>query len=116
MLVCLALWMAARATSDSAKLIVLFWGLLAFIVAGYEHSVANMTIFSLAIFQGSAEWSDLGHNLIYTIPGNVVGGAVLVALPYLIGARRPAPVLEEVLDEEPEARPRHRLVAEPATT
>jgi nitrite transporter NirC len=120
MLVCLALWMAARATTDSAKLIVLFWGLLAFIAAGYDHSIANMTIFSLAIFQGAAQWSDLGHNLIYTIPGNVVGGAVLVALPYLISQRRPTAMLEEaveeVFDEDSEARPRHRLVAEPATT
>jgi nitrite transporter NirC len=104
MLVCLALWMASRATTDSAKLIVLFWGLLAFIAAGYDHSIANMTIFSLAIYQGAAEWGDLGHNLIYTIPGNIVGGAVLVALPYLISQRRPAPVVEEIVDED-EAEP-----------
>jgi nitrite transporter NirC len=110
MLVCLALWMAARATTDSAKLIVLFWGLLAFIAAGYDHSIANMTIFSLAVFQGAAEWGDLGHNLIYTIPGNIVGGAALVALPYLISQRPAVPALEPVVEEEEAAawRPEHR--------
>ena len=55
-LVCLALWMAARTRSDAAKLIVLWWGLLPFIASGFEHSVANMTVFGLGIFQGHAAW------------------------------------------------------------
>lgn len=37
-LVCLAIWMAARVNSDSAKCIVIFWCLLAFIGSGFEHS------------------------------------------------------------------------------
>ena len=41
-----------------------------------------MTVFSLAVFEGTAHWADLGRNLIYTIPGNIVGGALLVAAPY----------------------------------
>ena len=88
MLVCLALWMATRASGDAAKCIVLFWGLLAFIASGFEHSIANVTLFSLAIFQGSASWSDLWHNLILTVPGNIVGGALLVAMPYVAGDQR----------------------------
>lgn len=92
-LVCLGLWMATRTRSDGAKLAVLFWALLAFIGSGFEHSVANMTIFSLAIFNNVADWSDLGHNLLLTIPGNIVGGALVVGLPYAFSARpkRPAP-------------------------
>ncbi len=90
MLVCLALWMAARTTSDAAKLGVLFWGLLAFVASGFEHSIANMTVFTLAILQGSAHWADLGRNLIYTVPGNIVGGGLLVAAPYAWIGRRTA--------------------------
>jgi nitrite transporter NirC len=92
-LVCLGLWMATRTRSDGAKLAVLFWALLAFIASGFEHSVANMTIFSLAIFNNAADWSDLGHNLLLTVPGNIVGGALVVGLPYAFSARpkRPAP-------------------------
>jgi nitrite transporter NirC len=82
MLVCLALWMAARAASDGAKLIVLWWGLLAFISAGFEHSVANMTSLSLAAMTGVGEWSEVARNLLYTIPGNVVGGGLFVGLAY----------------------------------
>jgi nitrite transporter NirC len=88
MLVCLGLWMATRTRSDGAKAAVLFWVLLAFIASGFEHSVANMTIFSLAVFNHSAHWGDLAHNLLLTVPGNVVGGALVVGLPYAFSARR----------------------------
>ena len=104
MLVCLGLWMATRTRSDGAKLAVVFWVLLAFIASGFEHSVANMTVFSLAIFNHSAHWSDLAHNLMLTVPGNIVGGALVVGLPYAFSARRtrvaaapdPAPVVAEL--------------------
>src|SRR5690606_5796918 len=82
MLVCLALWMAARTKSDVAKLVVLWWALLAFIASGFEHSVANMTVFALGALQGSATWADLGANLVWTVPGNVVGGGLVVGLGY----------------------------------
>jgi nitrite transporter NirC len=91
-LVCLGLWMATRTRSDGAKLAVLFWALLAFIASGFEHSVANMTIFSLAIFNHAAGWSDLAHNLALTVPGNIVGGALVVGLPYAFAARTDRPV------------------------
>jgi nitrite transporter NirC len=86
MLVCLAVWMAARTRSDAAKAIVIWWCLLAFIVAGFEHSIANMTVFGLAIFVDHATFSDLFRNLAWTVPGNIVGGGLLVAYN-LIGAK-----------------------------
>ena len=82
LLVCLALWMATRTRSDAAKLVVLWWALLAFIASGFEHSVANMTLFGLAAFEGSAEWGALFRNLAWTVPGNVVGGGLLVGGVY----------------------------------
>lgn len=90
-LVCLALWMAARTRSDTAKLVVLWWGLLAFIGSGFEHSIANATTFSLAAFDGSIGWSAFARNMLWTIPGNVIGGGVLIGLGYAwTGGRRPA--------------------------
>ncbi len=93
-LVCLALWMATRAASDGAKLVVLWWPLLAFIASGFEHSVANVTVFALGVFEGSATWGQLARNLAWTVPGNIVGGGLLVGLLYawLAPGRRPAPV------------------------
>ena len=96
MLVCLALWMAGRTRSDAAKLVVLWWALLAFIASGFEHSIANMTIFGLAIFHGTATVGELARNLLWTVPGNVLGGGVLIGLGYSwLGrpATAPAPVL-----------------------
>lgn len=91
MLVCLALWMAARAASDGAKLAVLWWALLAFIGSGFEHSIANMTLFSLGALQGVASWGDLAWNLLWTVPGNVVGGGLVVGLGYAwLTGKRPA--------------------------
>ena len=81
-LVCLALWMASRATSDGAKLAVLWWVLLAFIGSGFEHSVANMTTFGLGILQGSSTGAELARNLAFTVPGNVVGGGLVIGLGY----------------------------------
>lgn len=86
-LVCLALWMAGRTRSDAAKLVVLWWALFAFIASGFEHSVANMTIFGLGIFEGHATWSDLFRNLAWTVPGNIVGGGVLIGLAYAYAGR-----------------------------
>jgi nitrite transporter len=81
-LVCLALWMAARTRSDPAKLVVLWWALLAFVASGFEHSVANATTFALAAFDGSIGWGALVRNLAWTVPGNIVGGGVVVGLGY----------------------------------
>ncbi|HXH59028.1 formate/nitrite transporter family protein, partial [Iamia sp.] len=81
-LVCLGLWMASRVQSDTAKAIVLWWALLAFIGSGFEHSIANMTIFSLGILDGSATVGALARNLAWTVPGNVVGGGLLVGVLY----------------------------------
>jgi nitrite transporter NirC len=81
-LVCLALWMAARTRSDAAKLAVLWWALLGFIGSGFEHSVANVTTFSLGALEGSIGWGALARNLLWTIPGNVVGGGLVVGLGY----------------------------------
>lgn len=99
-LVCLALWMAGRTRSDAAKLVVLWWALFAFIASGFEHSIANMTIFSLGVFQGHANWSDLVRNLAWTVPGNIVGGGLLIGMGYqyaggAIGRQKatPAPIL-----------------------
>jgi nitrite transporter NirC len=93
-LVCLAIWMATRAVSDGAKLVVLWWALLAFIGSGFEHSVANATIFSLGALDGSIGWGALARNLAWTVPGNIVGGGLVIGLGYawLAGSRvAPAP-------------------------
>lgn len=92
MLVCLAMWSAARLRSEGAQLFVIFWCLLAFITSGFEHVVANMTTFSLGVLGGlpGASLAEFGHNLLFVGLGNLVGGAVVVGAAYAVVAGRRA--------------------------
>jgi nitrite transporter NirC len=84
-LVCLALWMSARTKSDAAKLVLIFWCLFAFIASGFEHSVANMTLFSIALLGDHPETVTLGgmfYNLVWVTIGNTIAGVVFIALAY----------------------------------
>jgi len=86
MLVCLAVWMGMRAKDETARLVLIFWCLFAFIGAGFEHSVANMTLLALGLFlphdPALVSWAGFARNLLLVTMGNVVGGALLIALPY----------------------------------
>ena len=82
MLVCLGVWMFTRASGDGAKAAMVWWPVFAFVSSGFEHSIANMSLFSMAIVNGEAGVGDLARNLVFTVPGNIVGGAVLVAAAY----------------------------------
>jgi nitrite transporter len=91
-LVCLAIWMAARMTNDTAKCIAIFWCLFAFVGSGYEHSVANMTIFAIALLgehPDSVTLAGMAHNLLWVTLGNAVAGALFMAAGYW-AASRPA--------------------------
>jgi nitrite transporter NirC len=93
-LVCLALWMATRTRSDATKIMVMWFALLAFIASGFEHSIANMTVFGLGIFAHAplATWGEMLRNLAYTVPGNIVGGGLLIGAFYgTYGSRTAAP-------------------------
>ena len=63
-LVCLAIWSGFRTKSESGKLIMIFWCILAFFTTGFEHSVANMTLLSLAMINN-------GGNVAITFSGYI---------------------------------------------
>ena len=72
----------------------------AFVAAGFEHSIANMYFFPLAILLQTFDnvgattpavtWLGLVSNLIPVILGNIIGGSVLVGLVYHVIYRRGA--------------------------
>ncbi|MET9608802.1 formate/nitrite transporter family protein [Streptomyces sp. NPDC006512] len=53
-----------------------------FVAVGFEHRVANTALFGLAILDGPVGFSDLFRNLVFTVPGNAVGGGLLVGAVY----------------------------------
>jgi len=84
-LVCLAVWVSLRTQSETAKLIMIFWCLFAFIGSGFEHSIANQSLMSMAMFlPHGAEISLAGfiHNQVFVTLGNLVGGGAFVGLVY----------------------------------
>ncbi|MBQ6442220.1 MAG: formate/nitrite transporter family protein [Lachnospiraceae bacterium] len=90
MLVCLAVWCGFRIKSDAGKLIMIFWCLFAFITTGFEHSIANMTLFTeVLLHPGEAAVSLSGclYNLLFVTLGNMIGGIVFVAIPYAVSAK-----------------------------
>ncbi len=89
-LVCLAVLSYIRLKEETAKLIMVFWCLFAFITAGYEHSIANMSLFSAAYFlDTSSQVSIFGmaYNLFWATLGNIVGGSSLGLAYYYIGKK-----------------------------
>ncbi|HWR41692.1 formate/nitrite transporter family protein [Sporomusa sp.] len=84
-LVCLAIWCSIRAKDETAKLIIIFWCLFAFITTGFEHSVANMTLLSVALLMPGEAVGSLGgfvYNIAVVTLGNVIGGALVVGTSY----------------------------------
>ena len=92
-LVCMAVWMTLAGRSVTDKVLAVLFPVSAFVAAGFEHSIANMYLFPVAmLLERSADFSWLWTNLVPVIAGNLVGGSVLVALVYYVIYRRPARV------------------------
>jgi formate/nitrite transporter len=100
-LVCLALWLSIGARSVTDKVLAIVFPVSAFVVAGFEHSVANMYLIPLALmvkaFAPDSLWTALSvtpesfanltvagffANLVPVTLGNIVGGGVLVGGVY----------------------------------
>lgn len=89
-LVCLAVLTFIKLKEETAKLVMIFWCLFAFITSGFEHSIANMTLMGISLFLPHPETvSVAGYwaNLIPVTLGNMVGGAVFLGLGYWLVGR-----------------------------
>lgn len=97
-LVCMAVWMALAGRSVIDKAVAVVFPISAFVAAGFEHSIANMYVISLAMLLQTSEnigvsanavtWVSFFGNLVPVILGNIIGGSVLVALVYHVIYRR----------------------------
>lgn len=87
MLVCLAVWMSFAARTTQGKILALVPPIAAFVAAGFEHSVANMSIIPMGLamlwMDGTATadpslgMSGFLSNLLWSTLGNILGGAVI---------------------------------------
>ena len=110
-LVCLAVWLAYSARTTADKIMAIMFPVSAFVVAGFEHSVANIYFIPLGLFikawapavmwtqigatsanYAALTWAGLVDNLIPVTLGNIIGGGGLVGLVYwFVYLRKRAP-------------------------
>ena len=82
--VCLAVWLAMSGRRLSEKMLGCWLPVMAFVVLGYEHCIANMFFIPLGMMQGAdvSIQSFLIDNLVPATIGNIVGGALFVGIPH----------------------------------
>ena len=82
-LVCIAAFMAGSETDLAGKLLGCWFPISAFVMCGFEHSIANMYLIPIGLTAGaSGDLMDMIANLLPVTLGNIVGGAGGVALAY----------------------------------
>lgn len=87
-LVCSGVLAAYKLKDDTAKLIILFLSLFAFVTSGFEHCIANMITFATCILSGatSVTLSGMAYNLLFVTLGNMVGGILFLGVgTYFMG-------------------------------
>jgi len=76
--------LATAAEDLGGKIIAVYASIFIFVVAGFEHSIANMFFVPAGIFYGAPVYyyDFLWRNLLPVTLGNIVGASLLIALPY----------------------------------
>lgn len=104
-IVCLAIYLSAASRDVAGKVLVIWFLIMGFVVAGLQHSVANMYFLSAGLiakmvpgialegYEALTIWNSLTHLITVSI-GNLIGGAGFVGLlyyhSYIKDQRRPA--------------------------
>lgn len=84
-LVCLAIFIPMQMKEDMAKIFSMILIVFIFFASGYEHSIANFVLFSLALAIPHPATIDLAgviHNIFPVTLGNIVGGALFMGAIY----------------------------------
>ena len=81
MLVCLAVWASMASTSTAGKILAVYLPVLAFVVCGFEHSVANMYYLSAGLMAGAeygitAAGLNIGNALLYCLLPSTIGNII----------------------------------------
>jgi formate/nitrite transporter len=87
-LVCLAVWLTFAARSVTDKILGILFPITAFVLLGYEHSIANMYLIPAGWAAGApVDVAGFLRNLVPVTLGNLVGGAGGVGLTYWLAYR-----------------------------
>lgn len=84
-LVCMAFFIPMALKGDGPKLFTMILFVFCFFISGYEHSIANMCTFAIALVldhPGTISMDGVMHNLIPVTIGNILGGTIMMGVFY----------------------------------
>ncbi len=99
MLVCLAVWASTACKNHGEKILAVYLPVFAFVVLGFEHSVANMYYLSAGLITGArfgitVAGLNIGYallNLLAATLGNMIGGCLIATAYWLANKEKKAP-------------------------
>ena len=107
--VCMAILMSSIAKEIAGKIFAIFFPIFAFVVCGFEHSIANMFYIPMGILSATnPEYAQLANELygislqqstnllsfagvnsiIYVTFGNIIGGMLFVGVPFYLANKK----------------------------
>ncbi|MFD2670917.1 formate/nitrite transporter family protein [Marinicrinis sediminis] len=84
-MVCLAFFIPMTQQGDGAKMFTMMLYVFGFFISGYEHSIANMASFAIALVSEHPDKISMAgfvHNIIPVTLGNLVGGGLFMGAVY----------------------------------
>lgn len=85
-IVCIAAYSGIKIKDETARLIVIMVFVMAFVLPGFEHCIANAGIFTMGMTQlgSTIDWSMLPLHMLISTIGNIIGGSILLAVPIYV--------------------------------
>ena len=84
----IAIWLFMAMKDGLDKLVGAWFPTMVFVLLSFQHSVANVFLFTLGINNGDITIGQALYNFFFAYAGNIIGGAVMVALLYTAAADR----------------------------
>lgn len=84
-LICMAFFIPMVLKGDGPKLFTMVLFVFCFFISGYEHSIANMCTFAIALVINHPETisaEGVIHNLVPVTIGNIIGGSLMMGVLY----------------------------------
>lgn len=81
-IVSLAIYFSVKLTDETAKVLTILLAMMTFVLAGLDHSVANIGTFAMAwLVDGISFNAQVWTHIIVSFIGNLIGGAILLGVP-----------------------------------
>lgn len=84
----IAVWFSKAFNDPTAKFIGIWFPVMAFVVMGFQHSVANLCLLTAGVAYGGISMMDFITNFTFSYLGNIIGGVVLVGWVYSTASKK----------------------------